>query len=146
VGDFSNDAISGKENQKFDVELQGERNLLKYKNILFYCLGLLIIVMFVVAFWFTYNYVFQFEPNIIKTCKDVNVTIDHKINETIKNGSISSAMLIGITLMIPTILSLALMRFLFGSKKDKEDKNVPSIVFNLGKETIEILQAFISKR
>ncbi len=145
MGDLSEDKISNKEDKKFDIELRSEASLLTNKNMLFYSLGGLIVIMFIAAFVLTYKYIFQLEPSIANACKDINITVDSNIKEAIKNNSISSAILIGTTLMIPTILSLAMMRFLFGNKNDKGEKNIPSIIFNIGKELQDVLIAVFKK-
>jgi len=70
-----------------------------------------------------------------------------EINKNIKlQANTGILVLLSITLMIPTILSLAMMRFLFGNNEQKEEKNIPSIIFNIGKELKETLIAFIDKK
>ena len=53
--------------------------------------------------------------------------------------------LISLTLMIPTILSLAMMRFLFGNNEQKNEQNVPSIMLNIVKEIKKVISVFNKK-
>ncbi len=48
-------------------------------------------------------------------------------------------------IMVPTILTLALMRFLFASNNQSSEKNIPSLTFNIGKELLSVFKDLIKK-
>jgi len=102
---------------------------------MFFILGILIIAMFIVSFTATYEYITHYTRTSI-----IEIYLNKKVGD---NGII---VLLSLILMIPTILSLAMMRFLFGNNNQKEEKNVPSIIFNIGKELKETLITFINNK
>ena len=48
-------------------------------------------------------------------------------------------------LMIPTVLTLALIRFIYSGTK-KDEKTPPSVTFNILKEIIELIISYIDKK
>ncbi|NPA50954.1 MAG: hypothetical protein GXO02_04930 [Epsilonproteobacteria bacterium] len=139
MADLSNDYISHFEDDKAQIELNNEKDKRRFKKIMFYGTAILIVILFIISFYFVYKYLFDTPTNsAILSKKEVEILI--------KPYSISASLLISITLMIPTILSLAMMRFLFGNSKEKEEKNVPSIIFNIGRELKETIIAFLNKK
>ena len=57
-----------------------------------------------------------------------------------------SVVISSITIMVPLIITLALMRFLFGDRVERETRNVPSIMLNLIKEIREIVVTYINRK
>ncbi len=96
-----------------------------------------IVCMYLSSFIFTYEYI-----NTKMQFYESNSTI----HRSIPKENIGSIVLLSFTLMIPTILSLALMRFLFGNSDQKSEKNIPSLIFNIGKELKETLIAIMDKK
>jgi len=133
--DISQDKISTFDDEKYKLEFENEKDQKNYRKIMFFGMGILIIIMFVVSFTATFCYVFHIKVPLI----EIDKTIASKANTGI-------IILLSITLMIPTVLSLAMMRFLFGNNEQKEEKNIPSIVFNIGKELKETIIALIDKK
>ncbi len=56
-----------------------------------------------------------------------------------------SAIIAAISVMVPLVLTLAMLRMLYGNEKDKREKAVPSITFNVGKELKAVLLAYMKK-
>ena len=133
--DFSQDRISTFDDKKYQLEFENEKDQKAYRKWLFYGMGIIIIIMFIISFTATYCYIFHIKIPFI----EINKNIKSQANTGI-------VILLSITLMIPTVLSLAMMRFLFGNNEQKEEKNIPSIIFNIGKELKETLIAFINKK
>ena len=133
--DLAEDKTSLLEDQKYQSEFENERDQRQYRKLMFFILGILIIVMFIVSFKTTYEYITHY----IKTS-----IIEIYLNKRVEDNGI--IVLLSLILMIPTILSLAMMRFLFGNNNQKEEKNVPSIIFNIGKELKETLITFMNNK
>ena len=134
--DYSQDNISPFDDKKYQLEFENEKDQKTYRKWLFYTMGIAIIVMFIISYTAAYCYIFHIKiPSFIEINKNIKL-----------QANTGTLVLLSITLMIPTILSLAMMRFLFGSNEQKEEKNIPSIIFNIGKELKETLIAFIDKK
>jgi len=136
--DVSNDNITLDEDKKFQLEFENEKDQKTYRKRLFYGMGILVIIMFVISFTATYCFIFHIKLPFFDICCTTSPIS--------KQESIGATVLISLTLMIPTVLSLAMMRFLFGNNTEKEEKNIPSIIFNIGKELKETLIAYIDKK
>ena len=134
--DISQDDISALDDQKYQLEFENEKDKKLYRRCMFFGMGLLITTMFFISFIAAYCYAFQIKIPLIKT-NAIHLSSKADIGITI---------LISLTLMIPTVLSLAMMRFLFGNKDQVEEKNFPSIIFNIGKELKETIVAFLNKK
>ena len=133
--DISEDNISATDDKKYQLEFENEKDQKNYRKIMFFGMGTLIIVMFIVSFIATYCYIFHFKIPGIEISKNIPI-----------KANAGMIVLISLTLMIPTILSLAMMRFLFGNNQQKDEKNIPSIVFNIGKELKETIVAVLNKK
>ncbi len=48
-------------------------------------------------------------------------------------------------IMVPTILTLAFMRFLYGNSSQVEEKNIPSLTLNAGKELVSLVKEIAKK-
>ncbi len=144
--DLSEGQISDLADQKARTELESEKDKKHFRKVTFYVLGGLIVAMFIFSFFITYQYIFSYEVKAIYNVKDTNTSLPQNIGQKIaQNGQLGNTFLLTILLMIPTVLSLAMMRFLFGDKKEKDEKNIPSIVINVGKELVEVVTAMIKK-
>ncbi|GAX87014.1 hypothetical protein LNAT_P0309 [Lebetimonas natsushimae] len=130
--DLAGGNITLTEDEKFTLELENEKDKKHYRKLIFYILGGMVILMFLVSFTATYWYIYNLHDLII-----------HNAKQTTYTGIV---ILLSLTLMIPTVLSLAILRFLFGNNDQKDEKNVPSIIFNIGKELKETLIAIMDKK
>jgi len=133
---ISQDNILNIDDKKYQIEFENEKDQRNYRKFMFFGMGILIKSMFIISFTATYCYIFHINLPIISISKTF---FSSKENTRI-------VILLSLSLMIPIILSLAMMRFLFGNNDQKEEKNIPSIVFNIGKELKETLIAFIDKK
>ena len=133
--DISQDNISTFDDRKYQLEFENEKDQKNYRKIMFFGMGILIIIMFLISFTATYCYIFHINF----------IGIEINKNNSVKANT-GIVILLSLTLMIPTVLSLAMMRFLFGNNEQKEEKNIPSIIFNIGKELKETLIAIIDKK
>jgi len=57
-----------------------------------------------------------------------------------------SAIIGAISVMVPLVLTLAMLRMLYGSSSEKDEKSIPSITFNVGKELKSVLMAYLKKK
>jgi len=64
----------------------------------------------------------------------------------LKNPSSFSAIIGAISVMVPLVLTLAMLRMLYGSSSEKDEKSIPSITFNVGKELKSVLMAYLKKK
>jgi heme/copper-type cytochrome/quinol oxidase subunit 2 len=131
MADLSEGQISSIEDETFQLEFENEKDRRHYRKLVFYILGSMVIIMFICSFIGVYCYIFHIN----------NIHQNTKIE-----GNKGIIFLLSLTLTIPTILSLAIMRFLFGNNTEKDEKNIPSIIFNIGKELKETLVTFINKK
>lgn len=136
--DYSHDSISEKTDKDYQLEFENKRDKKYFRKLLFYVLGCLVIVMFIVSFTATYCYIFRVHIPFIHIDTAIKAAVSTK-------GNIAPTILLSLTLMIPTVLALAMMRFLFGNTDQVDEKNIPSIVFNIGKELKETFLALIKK-
>ena len=127
--DLSQSNITNLDDKKYQLEFEDKKDRRIFRKLLFYVMGIIIIFMFAASFIATYLYIFKHPKLNVATKEAVGITV-----------------LLSVTLMIPTVLSLAMMRFLFGDSEQKEEKNIPSVIFNIGRELKETLIAFLDRK
>jgi len=64
----------------------------------------------------------------------------------IEKPSSFSAIISAIAVMVPLVLTLAMLRMLYGNNNDKKEKTIPSITFNVGKELKSVIMAYLKKQ
>lgn len=64
----------------------------------------------------------------------------------IEKPSSFSAIIAAIAVMVPLVLTLAMLRMLYGNNNDKKEKTIPSITFNVGKELKSVIMAYLKKQ
>lgn len=64
----------------------------------------------------------------------------------IKDSSSESAIISAIAIMVPLVLTLAMIRMLYADSSEKKDKSIPSITFNVGKELKSVFMAYFKKK
>jgi hypothetical protein len=120
--DLSSDTISEEEKKEATISLEEKRDRVNHKKLLFYAILFVLFVLYVFAGIITCESLLS--PSPVPTTNTIIV----------------------ITLiMVPTILTLALMRFLFGNNNQSTEKNIPSISFNIGKELLSLGKELIKK-
>lgn len=62
------------------------------------------------------------------------------------NPSSFSAIIATVSVMVPLVLTLAMLRMLYGNNNDKKEKVIPSITFNIGKELKSVIMAYLKKQ
>jgi len=115
--DLSVDNITPYEEDIAQIELEGKRDNVRNSRFLFEALLFLLAVLYIFAG--------------VVTCLMLNTTSPVPATNTV----------ITVTLiMVPTILTLALMRFMLGNHQQSDEKNIPSVSLNFGKELISLIK------
>lgn len=63
-----------------------------------------------------------------------------------QNPSSFSAAISTVAVMVPLVLTLAMLRMLYGSNNERKEKTLPSITFNVGKELKSVIMAYLKKQ
>jgi len=118
--DISSGDISVFEKDSRKSKLEDERQLREFRRDFFNSLLLLLKVSFFISFGFA-----------MITASALHTTQSTVISVTL--------------LMIPTVLTLALIRFIYSGAK-KDEKTAPSVSINLIKEIIGVFQSYLDKK
>lgn len=102
-------------------QLEEQRDNRRYKEELFSQLKRLIVVLFFMGYGFTL------------------------LTSTLAKPNIHTTILAATTLTIPTVLILAIMRFLYGNNNHANEKDMPSVAANALKEFVLAVKELFSK-
>jgi len=120
LNDLSNGSIDSFQKQKDTSSLKDEEQLRGFKKEFFSFIKIAIFLMFAIAYTFMLS-VSQNNPNT------------------------GATVIIVTSLMIPTVITLALIRFLY-AKKELNEKTAPSVSINLIKEIIKVFKDYLNKK
>jgi len=102
-------------------KLKDAEQLRVFKTEFFRLIKIVIVVMFAIAYTFLLD-VIRGTPNT------------------------GSTVIVVTSLMIPTVITLALIRFLYANNTSKNEKSIPSVGINILKEISNILKDYLSKK
>jgi hypothetical protein len=113
--------LNAYETQLDNSKLKDDEQLRSFKTEFFKLIKIMIVVMFGIAYTFMLS--------------------------TIANNPNTGATVIVVTsLMVPTVITLALVRFLYAKNTPSEEKTPPSVGFNFLKELLKVLKDYLAKK
>lgn len=113
--------LNAYEQQLDNSKLQDDEQLRSFKTQFFKLIKIMIVLMFGIAYTFMLS------------------TISNKPNT-------GATVIVVTSLMVPTVITLALVRFLYAKKTPNEEKTAPSVGFNFFKELVQILKDYLAKK
>jgi len=102
-------------------KLKDDEQLRNFKTEFFKLIKIMLVVMFAIAYTFM-------------------------LSASLNNPSTGATVIVVTSLMVPTVITLALVRFLYAKNRPDAEKTAPSVGFNFLKELSQILKDYISKK
>lgn len=121
MSDLAGGEVSEFQKKVDKSRLQDDEQLRSFKKEFFNLIKIMLVVMFVIA------YVFMLSASMNKP-------------------STGATVIVVTSLMVPTVITLALVRFLYAKNSISEEKTAPSVGFNFLKEISKILKDYLSKK
>ncbi len=121
MSDIAGGEVNDYQKKVDSSKLQDDEQLRSFKTEFFRLIKIMIIVMFGIAYTFM-------------------LTVSNN------NPNTGATIIVVTSLMVPTVITLALVRFLYAKNNSNEEKTAPSVGFNILKELTQILKDYLAKK
>ena len=113
--------LNAYELQVDNSKLQDDEQLRSFKTEFFSLIKIMLVVMFGIAYTFM-------------------------LAASLQQPSTGATVIVVTSLMVPTVITLALVRFLYANSNPTEERTAPSVGFNFLKEISQILKSYLAKK